>query len=231
LPTLSIIICVYNEAASALPVIEKVRSIALSAGWSKDIVVVDNCSTDGTREQLQALTYSDVRVIYHERNMGKGASVRTGFREAHGEFGVIQDADFEYDPAELAQFTQKQTETGAEAVFGSRTLGGRHIYKYAQNYWGVRVLTTLTNVLFGGRLSDVAVATKMVRCDVFRTLNLTGSAFELDFELPCKLLKHKHHIVEVPISYKPRTIEEGKKIRWTDGLHALRVIVKECFVP
>lgn len=230
LPTLSIIICVYNEAVSALPVIEKVRSIALSAGWSKDIVVVDNCSTDGTREQLQALTYPDVRVIFHERNMGKGASVRTGFREAHGDFGVIQDADFEYDPEELALFTQKQTETGATAVFGSRTMGGRHIYKYAQNYWGVRVLTTLTNVLFRGHLSDVAVATKMVRCEVFRELNLTGSAFELDFELPCKLLKHKHHIVEVPISYKPRTIAEGKKIRWTDGLHALRVIVKERLV-
>ncbi len=144
---------------------------------------------------------------------------------------MIQDADFEYDPEELALFTQKQTETGATAVFGSRTMGGRHIYKYAQNYWGVRVLTTLTNMLFRGHLSDVAVATKMVRCDVFRALNLTGTAFELDFELPCKLLKHKHHIVEVPISYKPRTVEEGKKIRWTDGLHALRVIVAERFAP
>jgi glycosyltransferase involved in cell wall biosynthesis len=220
---------VYNEAASVLPVIEKVRSIALSADWSKDIVVVDNCSTDGTREQLKALAHPDVRVIYHERNMGKGASVRTGFARAYGEFGVIQDADFEYDPAELALFTQKQTETGATAIFGSRTLGGRHIYKYARNYWGVRLLTTLTNVLFRGHLSDVAVATKMVRCDVFRALHLTGSAFELDFELPCKLLKHRHHIVEVPVSYTPRTIEEGKKIRWTDGLHALRVIVKERF--
>ncbi len=231
MPTLSIIICVYNEAASVLPVIDKVRAVSLSDGWLKDIVVVDNCSTDGTREQLQALTYADVRVIYHERNLGKGASVRTGFRAARGDFGVIQDADFEYDPAELALFTQTQTDTNAEAVFGSRTLGGRHIYKYAQNYWGVRTLTALTNFLFGGHLSDVAVATKMVRCDVFQALNLTGSAFELDFELPCKLLKRKQRIVEVPVSYKPRTIEEGKKIRWTDGLHAVRVIVKERLTP
>ncbi len=229
MPILSIIICVYNEVASVLPVIDKVRAVSLSDGWSKDIVVVDNCSTDGTREQLQALTYPDVRVIYHERNLGKGASVRTGFREARGEFGVIQDADFEYDPAELMLFTQMQSETGAPAVFGSRTRGGRHIYKYAQNYWGVRALTALTNLLFGGQLSDVAVATKMVRRDVFQALRLTGSAFELDFELPCKLLKRKHRIVEVPVSYKPRTIEEGKKIRWTDGIHALWVILKARF--
>ncbi len=226
MPKLSIIICVYNEAASALPVIEKVRAIKLSEGWSKEIIVVDNCSTDGTREQLQRLTYPDVRVIYHERNMGKGASVRTGFREATGDYGVIQDADFEYDPNELVLFTAKASATGSTAVFGSRTLGGRHIYKYAQNYWGVRLLTALTDLLFGGHLSDVAVATKMIKIDVFRALNLHGSAFDLDFELPCALLKHKYSIVEVPVSYKPRTIEEGKKIRWTDGLHAMGVILK-----
>jgi dolichol-phosphate mannosyltransferase len=229
LPTLSIIVCVYNEAASALPVIAKVRAVQLSEGWAKEIIVVDNCSTDGTREQLQGLAYPEVHVIYHERNRGKGASVRTGFGSASGDYGVIQDADFEYDPDELALFTAKASETDATAVFGSRTLGGRHIYKYAQNYWGVRFLTGITNVLFGGQLSDVAVATKMVKVEAFRALNLQGSAFDLDFELPCALLKHKHSIVEVPISYKPRTIEEGKKIRWTDGIHALWVILKMRF--
>jgi dolichol-phosphate mannosyltransferase len=226
LPKLSIIICVYNEAVSALRVIDQVRAVLLSEGWSKEIVVVDNCSTDGTREQLQSLTYPDVRVFYHERNLGKGASVRTGFGAATGDYGVIQDADFEYDPSELALFTAKASETGAIAIFGSRTLGGRHIYRYAQNYWGVRALTALTNLLFGGHLSDVAVATKMVKVDVFRALNLQGSAFDLDFELPCALLKRKYAIEEVPISYKPRTMEEGKKIRWTDGLHAMWVILK-----
>ncbi len=226
MPTLSIIICVYNEAATALTVIDRVRAAPLSDGWSKEIIVVDNFSTDGTREQLQNLTCPDVRVIFHPHNLGKGASVRTGFREASGEYGVIQDADFEYDPNELALFTRRAMETGAAAVFGSRTAGGRHIYKYAQNYWGVRLLTAMTNLLFGGHLSDVAVATKMVKVEVFQALNLQGSAFDLDFELPCALLRRKYSIVEVPVSYQPRTIEEGKKIRWTDGWHAMRVILK-----
>ncbi len=223
--------CVYNEKASVRPVLEKVRAAALSKGWLKEIVVVDNCSTDGTREILQNLNYPDVRVIYHPRNLGKGASVRTGFREATGDYGVIQDADFEYDPAELALFTARVDATGVAAVFGSRTAGGRHIYKYAQNYWGVRLLTALTNRLFGGRLSDVAVATKMVKREVFQSLQLKGTAFDLDFELPCKLLKHKHPIAEVPVSYQPRTIAEGKKIRWTDGLHALAIILRERLTP
>lgn len=217
----------YNEKASALPVLDKVRSVTLSDGWTKEIIVVDNCSIDGTRELLRQLTYNDVRVIYHPRNLGKGASIRTGFREATGDYGVIQDADFEYDPAELARLTAKVDESKVDAVFGSRTAGGRHIYKYKQNYWGVKALTAITNFLFGGQLTDVAVATKMVKRDVFQSLDLKGSAFDLDFELPCKLLKRKHTIVEVPVSYKPRTIAEGKKIRWTDGLQALTVIARE----
>jgi dolichol-phosphate mannosyltransferase len=231
LPKLSIIICMYNERASALPVLEKVRGVALSAGWSKEIIVVDNFSTDGTRELLQQLPYTDVRVIYQPRNLGKGASIRTGFREASGDYGVIQDADFEYDPAELALLTVKAAETQVDAVFGSRTAGGRHVYKYKQNYWGVKVLTSITNILFGGHLTDVAVATKMVKCEVFQSLNLTGSSFDLDFELPCKLLKRKHSIAEVPVSYRPRTYAEGKKIQWTDGLQALAVILRERFTP
>ena len=231
MPTLSIILCMYNEKASARFVIEKVRAVPLGKDWSKEILVVDNYSTDGTREILQSLACPDVRVIFHSRNLGKGASIRTGFREATGDYGVIQDADFEYDPADLALLTAKVDATGADAVFGSRTAGGRHIYKYAQNYWGVRFLTAVTNLLFGGQLTDVAVATKMVKRDVFQSLRLTGSAFDLDFELPCKLLKRKHPMAEVPVSYQPRTIAEGKKIRWTDGLRALVVILRERFTP
>lgn len=227
---LSIVMCVYNERASVLPVLEKVRRVQPIDGWEKEIVVVDNCSTDGTRELLQSLDAPDVRVIFHERNLGKGASVRTGFREASGDYAVIQDADFEYDPAELVRFMAKAAETGADAVFGSRTLGGRAIYKYRKNYVGVRGLTAITNLLFGGHLSDVAIGTKMIKRDVFHALNLRGSGFDLDFELPCKLLKRGYRIVEMPVSYSPRTVAEGKKIRAIeDGLRALAVILRERF--
>jgi glycosyltransferase involved in cell wall biosynthesis len=219
--------CVYNEIHSVMAVLEKVRAVQPMADWEKEIIVVDNCSTDGTREVLQSIDAPDVRVIFHERNMGKGASVRRGFREATGDYVVIQDADFEYDPAELAMFMQKAGETNADAVFGSRTLGGRAIYKYAANYWGVRLLSLITNVLYGGRLSDVAVGTKMIKRDVFETLHIRGNSFDLDFELPCKLLKRGYRIVEIPISYKPRTVAEGKKIHAVrDGLHALAVILR-----
>jgi glycosyltransferase involved in cell wall biosynthesis len=161
--------------------------------------------------------------------MGKAASVRAGFERATGDYGVIQDADFEYDPEELPLFVKAVDETGAEAVFGSRTLGGRAIYKYWQNYVGVRSLTLLTNLLFSGHLSDVAVGTKLIRRDVFNTLALHGAGFELDFELPCKLLRAKYRIIEVPVSYHPRTVAEGKKINALDGLRALRVILRERF--
>jgi glycosyltransferase involved in cell wall biosynthesis len=222
--------CVYNERASVLPVLERVRAVEPVDGWEKEIIVVDNDSTDGTRDLLRALDAPDVRVIFHERNLGKGASIRTGFREASGDYAVIQDADFEYDPVELVQFMAKAVETGADAVFGSRTLGGRAIYKYRKNYWGVRGLTLVTNFLYGARLSDVAVGTKMVRRDVFQALDLRGSGFDLDFELPCKLLKRGYRIVEIPISYQPRTVAEGKKIRAVrDGLRALGVILRERF--
>ena len=220
--------CVYNERASVLPVLERVRQVPPVGDWETEIIVVDNCSTDGTRELLQSLDAPGVRVIYHERNMGKGTSVRAGFRAATGDYAVIQDADFEYDPAELTRFMAKATETNADAVFGSRTLGGQAIYKYRANYIGVRGLTLITNVLYGARLTDVAVGTKMVKREVFHALHLRGSAFDLDFELPCKLLKHGHTIVEIPISYRPRTVKEGKKIRAVrDGLHALWVILRE----
>ena len=228
MPKLSIIVCAYNERKTILAVLDRVRAVDLGA-WEKEIIAVDNCSTDGTRELLQQVNWPGARVIFQPRNMGKAGSVRTGFAEATGDYGVVQDADFEYDPEELALFVKKVDETGVEAVFGSRTLGGRAIYKYFQNYLGVRGLTLLTNFLFGGRLSDVAVGTKLIRRDVFNALDLRGSGFELDFELPCKLLKAGHRVVEVPISYHPRTIAEGKKIRASDGLRALWTILRVRF--
>jgi len=228
---LSVIICVYNERDTVLTVLERVRAAELEPGWEKEIIVVDNFSTDGTRELLQGLDLPDAHVIFHPRNLGKGTSVRTAVAHCTGDYAIIQDADLEYDPAEYSLFLERVANDHPAAIYGSRTLGGRAVYKYVANYLGVRFLTGLTNLLYGARLTDVATAAKMVRADVLQSLNLTGAGFDLDFELTDKILRAGHEIVEIPITYRPRTIAEGKKIRPWDGLWALKVIIRDRLVP
>ena len=228
MPKLSVITCAYNEHSTIMAVLDRIHAVDLGK-WEKEMIVVDNCSTDGTRELLQQVKWPEARIILQSRNMGKGTSIRAGFAQATGDYGVIQDADFEYDPEELPLLLKAVEETGADAVFGSRTLGGRAIYKYLLNYLGVRWLTFVTNLLFGGHLSDVAVGTKMLKRDVFKSLDLRGAGFDLDFELPAVILKDGCQVVEVPVSYHPRTALEGKKIRPLDGLRALWVILQVRF--
>ncbi len=224
---LSVIICCYNEVTTIEEIITKTQEVTLGSGWEREIIVVDNCSTDGTREFLQQMDDPEIRVIFHEKNMGKGMSIRTGIAHMRGDYMLIQDADLEYDPFEHPKFCQKASETDAAAIFGSRVLGGDVKYEYAHAYLGVRVLTTATNILFGGHLTDVATATKMVRADVVQSLNLTTTDFNLDFELPDKILLSGHDILEIPISYSPRTYEEGKKITTMDGFKALWTMVRD----
>ena len=224
---LSVIICCYNERATIRDIIDRTSAVALGPGWTREIIVVDNFSTDGTREILQQIDDPQVRVIFHERNMGKGMSIRTGIANMTGDYMIIQDADAEYDPAEHARFCRMADETGAAVIFGSRVLGGHVKYKYAHAYLGVRVLTMMTNLLFGGNLTDVATATKMVRGDVIKSLNLTTTDFNLDFELPDKILLSGHKIIEIPISYNPRTYAEGKKIKARDGLRAMMTMLRD----
>lgn len=209
---LSIIICCYNERQTILDAITQADGVDLGSGWEKEIIVVDNFSTDGTRELLQSVDLPGVRVIFHPRNLGKGTSVRTGMSEASGDYFVIFDSDLEYEADDIPSMVAKIVPGETAAVFGSRTLGGRRIYKYAENYWGVRFLTSAANLLFGGRLTDIAVGLKLVRLDVARSLELSGGDFDLDFELPCKLLKRGYDILEVPAAYHPRTAEQGKKL-------------------
>jgi len=223
--TISVIICAFNEKNTILDVLGKVQEADLG-DWKREIIVVDNCSTDGTRELLQRVDMPDTRIIYQPRNMGKGTSIRTAISALTGDYAVIQDADLEYDPAEI-RLLLDEADRGAVAVFGSRTLGGRAVYEYAHAYLGVKVITAIMNLLFGGNLTDAATATKMVRSDILKQLNLIGNGFDLDFELPDKLLLAGYDIREVPISYRPRTYEEGKKITMLDGLKALLVMVRD----
>ena len=225
---LSIIICVYNERRTILDAIHQAHAVDLGPGWEKEIIVVDNFSTDGTRELLQSVNLPGVRVVFHPRNLGKGTSVQTGIAEASGDYFVIFDADLEYEANDLPRMVAAIVPGETVAVFGSRTMGGRRVYEYAKNYWGVRFLSIVANLIYGSHLTDIAVGTKLVRLDEARSLNLDGSGFDLDFELPCKLLKRGYDIVEVPVAYHPRTVEEGKKLNtpFRTGFRALRVILK-----
>lgn len=225
---LSVIICCYNERETIAQVVNATRQVELGSHWTREIIVVDNASTDGTRDILdQMRPEPDLNIIFHDKNMGKGMSIRTGIAHMTGDYMIIQDADLEYDPAEHPRFCALADETNAAAIFGSRTLGGQAVYEYAHAYWGVRLLTAVTNLFFGGNLTDVATATKMVRADVIQSLHLVGTTFDLDFELPNKILLSGHDILELPISYSPRTYDEGKKISSTDGLRALLVILRD----
>ena len=218
-PLLSIIICAYNERQTILDAIQQAHTVDLGPGWHKEIIVVDNFSTDGTRELLQSVDLPEARVIFHPRNKGKSASILTGIEAAQGDYFAIFDADLEYEADDLARLTAAFKPGEAVAVFGSRTLGGRRIYKYAENYWGVRFLTWLANQFFGGQLTDIAVGLKLARLDVVRSLDLSDQDFDFDFELPCRLLKQGYEIVEVPIAYHPRTAEQGKGLVGTHAIH------------
>ena len=228
---LSVIICVFNERETVLEILDRVQSADLGDGWSREIIIVDNCSTDGTRELLQHVDADNLRVIFQTRNLGKGNSVRTAIPHCSGEFSITQDADLEYHPQQYKALIESALEKDLDVVYGSRVLSGKRYHHYARNYWGVRALTLLTNILFGANYTDVATNYKLIRTPLLQSLKLTCSGFDLDFELSDKLALATKRIGEVAIDYEPRTYAEGKKIRAGDGLRALRVILRDRFVP
>lgn len=221
-PTLSVVIPVYNEKDTVLTILAKVRKVSIP----KEIIVVDNCSTDGTREILQGNDLGIDRLILQPHNKGKGASVRAAIPHLNGEFMMIQDGDLEYNPEDFHQILKTARTHNADAVYGSRIMQGVHTH-YKNYYAGVMFLTLVTNLLFGSKLTDTATTYKCVRTTVLRKLKLNCSGFDLDFELTNKLLKAGVTIQEVPVFYNPRTFAEGKKIRTVDGLKALFVIVRD----
>ena len=228
---LSVIIPVYNEHETILELISRVQSVTLDGQWEKELIIVDNCSTDGTRELLQSVTASNARVVLQPENMGKGTSVRTAIPLCTGDYTITQDADLEYNPREYPRLLAKALSENLDVVYGSRVLGGQRYHHYAANYWAVRLLTLMTNVLFSAPYTDVATNYKLVRTPLLQSLKLTCSGFDLDFELSDKLALATRRIGEVPISFAPRTYAQGKKINWKDGLRAYGIVLRDRFIP
>ena len=223
---LSVIMPVFNEEATVGEILKQVRAV----GLAYEIIVVDDGSTDRTRELLKCEeAQPGTIVIYHDRNQGKGAAVRTGFDRATGDILLIQDADLEYDPRDYAALLRPIEEGRVKVVYGSRFLGPRK----AMLFWhmlGNKFLTLLTNVLYNTILSDMETCYKVFRADVIKGIPLHSRRFEFEPEITAKVLKRRHRIFEVPISYYGREYDEGKKISWRDGPNAAWTLIKYRFV-
>ncbi|MCK4451754.1 MAG: glycosyltransferase family 2 protein [Anaerolineae bacterium] len=225
-PLLSVIMPVYNEQETLPEILSRVRAVDLR----KEIVVVDDGSTDGTRDVLrEEEKRGDLRILYHEVNKGKGAAVRTGLEHACGDFIIIQDADLEYDPRDYPALLRPIEEGKAEVVYGSRFLGGPRRTMFFWHMVGNRFLTLVTNILFDTILSDMETCYKVFTSRVAAQLDLKSSGWGFDPEITAKILRQGVRIYEVPISYAGREFDEGKKISWQDGLTVFWTLLKYRF--
>ncbi len=222
---LSIILPCFNEVNTIENIIEAVKNCPYD---KKEIIVVDDFSTDGTREKLQGELNAAVdRVIYHDRNQGKGAALRTGIKAATGDIVIIQDADLEYDPNEIPRVIQPILDGKADVVYGSRFLGSSaHRVLYYWHMVGNRFLTTFSNMFTNINLTDMETCYKAFKREIIQSIEIEEGKFGFEPEITAKVAKLKCRIYEVGISYYGRTYEEGKKIGWRDGLSAIRCILK-----
>jgi glycosyltransferase involved in cell wall biosynthesis len=224
-PLLSVVMPVFNERQTIDEIIGRVLAVPIRI----QLIVVDDCSTDGTREHLVELQRTKgFTLVLQERNGGKGAALRRGFAEVTGDLVIIQDADLEYSPEEYPQLIELICEGRADVVYGSRFLGRHRVFLFS-HYLGNRVLTLITNVLYNTMLSDMETCYKVMRAEVLRSMTLRSNGFGIEPELTAKIFKRGHRVYEVPITYDGRNYEEGKKITWRDGVVALWVLLKYRF--
>lgn len=219
---LSVIIPVFNEPQTILRVIEKVKRVPLD----KEVIVVDDGSTDETRSLLQSVLADNVKVLFHEKNRGKGAAIRTALPYVTGEIVIIQDADLEYDPSEYPALIAPILEGKADVVYGSRFLGGPHRVLFFWHAVGNRIVTTLSNILTDLNLSDMETGYKVFKTEILRKVEIEANRFGFEPEITAKVARMKCRVYEVPISYWGRDYSEGKKINWKDGLAAVYWILR-----
>ena len=218
---------VYNERETIQEIIQRV----IESPLVNEIIIVDDGSTDGTREILEKLKKDPwLRVILHEKNMGKGAAVRSGIQAVTGDLLIIQDADLEYDPHDYPRLLQPIQEGIADVVYGSRFLGEARRPIYFWNMVANKILTLTTNILYNNILSDMETGYKLIKSDIARSINLKARGFEFEPEITAKLLKRKVRIFEVPIRFNPRLYSEGKKIKTKDAFIAMWMLFKYRFV-
>jgi len=235
---LSVVIPVYNEQGTWRRLLERLEAVELP-GLARQVVIVDDCSSDGTRRELEEFARSAsahdgpgasgpirYRVLFHDRNRGKGAALRTGFAAAEGDFVIIQDADLEYDPNDYPNLVQPLIDGLAEVVYGSRFLDSPSSKGYWKNYAANRFLTGLSNLTTGLKLTDMETCYKVFRREVIRSLRLEQDRFGFEPEVTAKVARLGVRVMERPIRYHARTHEEGKKIGWKDGLKAIWCIFR-----
>ena len=224
---LSIVVPVYNEARTVAEVIE--RLIAIDLPVAREILVVNDGSTDGTRDALDRIPpRPELRIIHAAKNGGKGSAIRIGFAQAGGTIVAIQDADLELDPAQLAELVLPIVEGKTRVVYGSRFLAGRPpapLISILANQF----LTGVTNLLYGGQLTDMETCYKVMMADVAKSLDLECNRFDIEPEISAKLLRSGHSILELPVRFEPRSRAQGKKIGWRDGVQAVKVLLRYRF--
>jgi glycosyltransferase involved in cell wall biosynthesis len=226
---LSVVVPVFNERATIHKIVAAIGAVPLEAsGLTREIVVVDDCSADGTRDELKKLEgQPGIKVLYHDQNQGKGAALRTGFKAATGDLVIVQDADLEYDPRDYPRLVQPILEGRADVVFGSRFAGGEsHRVLYFWHSLGNKFLTLLSNMFTDLNLTDMETCYKVFRREVLQQITVEENRFGFEPEITAKVAKLRCRVYEVGISYAGRTYDEGKKIGWRDGLRAVWCIIK-----
>ena len=223
---LSIVIPIYNEAEHLEEILRQIEAVDI--GMEKELILVDDCSTDGTRDILERLQNSQdnsVKIFYHEVNRGKGATLRTGFQHITGDITLIQDADLEYDPQDYPKLLKPILDNEANVVYGSRFMEGRQ-QGLLRSYLANRFLTSLSNFVNGTNITDMETCYKVIKTDILKDITLHSDRFGFEPEITAKLAKRKCKIVDVPISYRGRDYHEGKTVSWKDGVAAIFHIIR-----